>query len=105
MSNPEWEYWQAVKWIRRYLKGTRSLRLCFEQSRLAIEGYVTPIIRVIKKTRKSTTNYICTISSGTVSWISQLQNIIVLSSTEAEYVALTEAVKEMFGVEDFAWTI
>ena len=95
MSNLGWEHWQAVKWILRYLKGTRSLQLCFGGSRLAIEGYVDADHAGCKETRKSTTGYVFTIGGGAVSWMSRLQDIVSLSSTKAEYVALTEAAKEM----------
>ncbi|KAJ4744606.1 Gag-Pol polyprotein [Rhynchospora pubera] len=96
MSNPGWENWQAVKWILRYLKGTRGLRLCFGgDSKLAIEGYVDADHAGCSETRKSTTGFVFTIGGGAVSWMSRLQDIVALSSTESEYVALTEAVKEM----------
>ena len=97
MSNPGWEHWQAVKWILRYLKDTRGLQLCFGgDSKLTIEGYVDADHAGCSDTRKSTTGYVFTIGGGAVSWMSRLQDIVALSSTESEYVALTEAVKEMF---------
>jgi hypothetical protein len=96
MSNPRWEHWQAVKWILRYLKGTYNLQLCFGGSNLAIEGYVGADHAGCGETRKSTTSYVFTLVGGAVSWMSRLQDIVALSSTESEYVALIEVVKEMF---------
>ena len=85
-----------VKWILRYLKGTRSLQLCFGgDTKLTIEGYVDADHAGCSDTKKSTTGYVFTIDGGAVSWMSRLQDIVVLSFTESEYVALTEAVKEM----------
>ncbi|MCO5605254.1 hypothetical protein L7F22_059434 [Adiantum nelumboides] len=44
--------------------------------------------------RKSTFGYVFTFTEGAVSWISRLQKCVALSTTEAEYVAATEASKE-----------
>ena len=44
---------------------------------------------------KSTSVYIYTIGGIAVSWMSRLQKCVSLSSTEAEYVAIAEAGKEM----------
>jgi hypothetical protein len=45
-------------------------------------------------TRKSTTGYIFTFSKTPFSWASKLQKTTALSSCEAEYIALKEAIKE-----------
>ena len=45
--------------------------------------------------RRSTTGYIFTLGGGPISWGSILQWTIALSTTEAEYMAVTETVKEV----------
>jgi energy-converting hydrogenase Eha subunit C len=45
--------------------------------------------------RKSTTGYMFILGGATIFWVSRLHKIIVLSTTEAEYVAAVEACKEM----------
>ena len=50
---------------------------------------------------KSTSVYIYTIGGTGVSWMSRLQKCISLSSTEAEYVAIAEARKEMIWLADY----
>ena len=44
--------------------------------------------------RRSTTGYVFTFAKAPVSWKSTLQSTAALSTTEAEYMAMTEAVKE-----------
>jgi ATP-binding cassette subfamily B (MDR/TAP) protein 1 len=36
-----------------------------------------------------------TLRSTAINWVSQLQKIVTISTTEAEYVAVTEASKEL----------
>ncbi|XP_068653826.1 secreted RxLR effector protein 161-like [Aristolochia californica] len=45
--------------------------------------------------RKSTIGYVYTLGGTTVSWVSNLQKIVALFTTEAEYVIVIEANKEM----------
>ena len=51
--------------------------------------------------RKSTTAYIFTLESGAMSWVSRLQKVVALSMTESEYVATTEAYKELKWLHGF----
>nr|GEU54558.1 Gag-Pol polyprotein [Tanacetum cinerariifolium] len=43
---------------------------------------------------KSTIGYVFTLSGGTVSWVSKLQSVVAMSTTEAEYVTAAQAIKE-----------
>ena len=45
-------------------------------------------------TRRSTTGYISLFRGGPIAWQSRLQRTVALSSCEAEYMALREAIKE-----------
>ena len=51
--------------------------------------------------RKSTSGFLFTFAGGVVSWQSKLQKCVVLSTTEAEYIAATEAAKEMLWMKRF----
>eukprot|EP00253_Pinus_taeda_P028835 PITA_28835 len=44
--------------------------------------------------RRSTSGYVFTLASGAISWMSKLQNLVALSTTEAEYIAASHACKE-----------
>ena len=99
MSNPGKVHWEAVKWILRYLRGTTDKCLYFGKGELKVQGYVDADFGGEVDHRKSTTGYIFTVGNTTVSWMSQLQKIVALSTTEAEYVAVTEASKEMIWLQ------
>ena len=45
-------------------------------------------------TRKSLTGYVFTVFGRAISWKANLQLVVALSTTETEYMAMTEAVKE-----------
>jgi hypothetical protein len=54
-----------------------------------------------KDSRRRSTGYVFTIGGTTVSWISKLQKVVSLSTTEVEYVAAIEATKEMIWLQRF----
>ena len=51
--------------------------------------------------RRSTIGYVYTLEGTAVSWGSQLQKIVALSITKAEYVVVTKANKEMVWFQSF----
>ena len=95
MNNPGKENWKAVQWILRYLRGTTSHALCFGGSDTILQGYVDADMAGDKDSRRNTIGYVFTVGGTIVSWISKLQHVVALSTMEAEYVATTEASKEM----------
>lgn len=52
-----------------------------------------------RDTRKSTSAYFFLECGNYVSWKSQLQPVMALSTTEAEYIATTKAIKEGIWIE------
>ncbi|CAL8992131.1 unnamed protein product, partial [Prunus brigantina] len=97
MHNPGKGHWQAVKWILRYILGTVDVGLLFQQDKVTgqcVVGYVDSNYAGDLDKRRSTTGFVFTIAGGPVSWRSILQSTVALSTTEAEYMAVTEAIKE-----------
>jgi len=95
MSKPFKDHWQAVKWVLRYMRGTEKKKLCFrKQEDFLLRGYCDSDYGSNFDTRRSITGYVFTVGGNTISWKSKLQKVVAISSTEAEYMALTEAVKE-----------
>nr|GFD05526.1 retrovirus-related Pol polyprotein from transposon TNT 1-94 [Tanacetum cinerariifolium] len=95
MHNPGKEHWQAVKWILRYIHNTVDVGLVFKHgSSQWVEGYRDSDYVGDLNKRRSRTGYVFTLAKAPVSWKSTLQSTIALSTTEAEYMAMTETVKE-----------
>ena len=95
MNNLVKEQWEEIKWILGYLRGICTHALCFGGPYTVLHGYVDSDMAGDKDSRRSTTGYVFTIGGTIVSCISKLQKVVSLSTTEAEYVAATEASKEM----------
>ena len=45
--------------------------------------------------RRSTSGYVCTLGSAPISWKTRKQQTVALSSCEAEFIAITESIKEL----------
>ena len=101
LSNPGKQHWEAVKWIFRYLRRTSKLCLSFGRGKLVLEGYTDADMAGDLDGRKSTSGYLFTFAGGAVSWQSKLQKCVALSTTEAEYIAVTEAGKELVWIKTF----
>ena len=101
MNNLGKEHWKIVQWILRYLRGATSHALCFGGSDTILQGYVDADMAGDKDSKRSIVGYVFTVGGTTVSWISKLQQVVSLSTTEAEYVAATEASKEMIWLQRF----
>jgi len=92
------ELWQNLKRVLRYLKGTIDMKLIFKKN-LAFEnkiiGYVDSDWAGSEIDRKSTTGYLFKMFDfNLICWNTKRQNSVAASSTEAEYMALFEAVRE-----------
>jgi hypothetical protein len=92
-TNPGIAHWEAVKRVFRYLKGTRELWLSYGGVAREMEGYADADGSMMED-RKAISGYAFMINGGAVSWSTKKQEIISLSTTESEYVAVTYAAKE-----------
>ncbi|KAL5842405.1 hypothetical protein ACOSQ3_013008 [Xanthoceras sorbifolium] len=101
LSNPGKEHWTAVKWIFRYLRGTSKMCLRFGETNHVLVGYTDADMAGDVDSRKSTSGYLITFAGGAVSWQSKLQKCVALSTTEAEFIAATEACKELLWMKKF----
>jgi hypothetical protein len=80
-------YWEQVKHVFRYLKGTRTLGITYGGGTNEIIGFSDADWGTGVDDRHSVSGYLFQINGGPVSWSSKKQHIVTLSSTEAEYIA------------------
>ena len=79
-------------------QGTVGVGLFFEKDVVGKQqctGYVDSDSAGDLDKRWSTTRYVFTLSQAAMSWCCTLQSTIALSTTEAKYMALIQAIKEM----------
>jgi hypothetical protein len=94
-SNGNEELWKALKRILRYLKGTLDFKLIYEANKeIPLVGYTDADWAGDHSDRKSTSGFIMQVYGCTVSWCSNKQQCVSLSSAEAEYIALSKGIAE-----------
>jgi hypothetical protein len=99
-TQPTERHWTEAKRIVRYLKGTINLQLKLgsnkrKKSDNKLLAYSDADWAENRKDRKSNSGYVLQLCDSTVSWYSRKQTCVATSSTEAEYVAMFEACKEI----------
>ena len=99
-NSPAKRHWKAVLQIIRYLLRTKDLSLTFEWGS-GLETSVFADANYDEKAddRRSVSGVAVTVGKSSVSWFSSTQRIVTLSTTEAEYVALGDGVKEALFVK------
>lgn len=96
VSNPNQRDLVELKRILKYLSFTKNLKLKVGSSADGniLIGHADADWAGDIKERKSTSGFIFKLGDGTISWSSRKQSNVTLSSTEAEYVSLSEACQE-----------
>lgn len=92
MQSPSKVYYGAAKRVLRYLKGTSSYHIWYNNvGDFQLRGFSDSDWASSIDDRRSTTGYTFNLGSGAISWCSKKQSSTTLSSTEAEYMAATSA--------------
>jgi hypothetical protein len=92
----------AVKRILRYLNTTSKYGLMFTgNERSGLTCYADASWANDLDTRRSTTGYLFKLNGNLVSWKSQRQSTVALSSSEAEYMSLAAATQEAIWLKRF----
>ncbi|KAL7290916.1 hypothetical protein TKK_0015644 [Trichogramma kaykai] len=88
------DHWTAAKRVLRYLKGTSKLKLTYSRSEEGLVGFADADWGSDITDRRSYSGYMFSLSNSAVSWCSKKQKSVALSSTETEYMSLSDAAKE-----------
>jgi transposase InsO family protein len=101
-SKPTNAHFQAAKRVLRYLQGTQGTSLTYKPSgntKTAIQGYCDANFAA-DDDRKSISGYVFMLAGAPISWQAKKQSTIALSTVEAEYTAMTQAVKEAIWLQN-----
>lgn len=105
-ENPGHKHWKAAKKILRYLKGTATTSIEYtgelkKGEKVQITCYCDSDWAQDRDDRRSVSGYVVKLANGAVSWQSKKQPTVALSSCEAEFVAYTEATREVMWLTYF----
>ena len=103
MHSPRECHGVALKQCLRYLQGSTRFGLFFERSSQKISkviGYSDSSYNVDPDDGRSTTGHIFYLGKSPITWCSQKQDTVALSSCEAEFMAGTEAARQAIWLHD-----
>ncbi|KAL0394332.1 UNVERIFIED_CONTAM: Retrovirus-related Pol polyprotein from transposon TNT 1-94 [Sesamum latifolium] len=94
-------HWGAVKSILKYLKRTKDMFLIYDGGELILEGYSDASFQSDEDDAKSQSGFMFKLNGGVVAWKSFKQDTTADSTTEAEYIAASEAAKEAIWMKNY----
>lgn len=97
------EHWKFVQKILRYLKGTVDFGITFKDSGSPFKllGFTDADYAGCLNTRKSRSGFVFMFNGAPISWSSQRQSVVSLSTAESEYIALSHGAKEAIWLRQF----
>lgn len=98
-------HWIAAKHVLRYLRGTQDLSLTYSAGPLTLNAFSDSDFSQCPTTRRSVSGSVITLADGIVSWRSERQSVVALSTNEAEYMAAAECAKHLSWVRSFLFDI
>lgn len=82
--------------VVRYLVATKDLKLkLFDKSKPPLIAFSDSDWAEDRTSRKSISGVLCQVFGGSISWSSRKQDVVSISTTEAEFYALAETIKEV----------
>lgn len=105
LDNPSINHTEALKWLLRYLNGTRGWGITYYgkddpkrhdlSKKFELHGYYDANWGQDAFDRKSRSGYVFMLSGGAVTWGSGKQELVAASTTHAEYIGQDSAAREL----------
>lgn len=97
------DHWMAAKGVLRYLSTTVDMGLIYPtKNNLILTVYSDSDYAGDHNDRRSTSGFASFLGDSLISWCAQKQDVVSLSSTEAEYIALCFGAREGVWLRTFA---
>ena len=101
-SNPGEAHWVAAKNILKFFRTTKDKFLVYGgEEELVVNGYTDASFQTDKDDFRSQSGFVFCLIGGAVSWKSSKQETVADSTTEAEYIAASEAAKKAIWIKKF----
>ena len=94
MKEPVEHHGQGLKKLLRYVRSTADLEITYGKGEARVVGYSDADHAADKSDRKSTMGQVFMFAGGPITWSSHKQKSVSTSTTEAEYMALSECSKQ-----------
>lgn len=102
LNFPREDHWKAAKRVLRYLQATKDLGLLYKKAKdPSLLVYTDADWVGDQDNRRSMSGMVSFLNAGPITYKAQLQAVPALSTTEAEYVAATNAVKDILWLKRF----
>jgi hypothetical protein len=101
-ANPGIAHWTAVKTILKYFRRIKDMFLIYGgETELVVRGYTDASFQIDRDDLRSQSGFVFVLNGDAVSWKSSKQKTTADPTTEAEYIAASEAAKEGVWIKKF----
>jgi hypothetical protein len=100
------QHWDCVHHLFRYLRSSADYSITYNSVKAPVlEGYVDASWGSCTLTRRSVAGFVFTLCNGPIMWRSFMEKSVALSSSGAEYMALSDASREVVVLRSFLFSL